>query len=337
MIFRIPSRSVDLSPKNSAKYRVVARANERPEGLREISPSSSRPFVCSYTFDPIMSNRSLWRIGWWYAIRAAVFRMSRSISEGGDREELLHRQFRGHRESLHVDLAVREVFLPQLHLLQMGQEEEGHEHGHLVPDAARGQLAQRNRLPVELREPVPREGDVLSEVLPVHLAMEVRGELSDGLFAQGIQLELDFRFPAGLAEGVHQLHERDGPASFSANRFRERGHRARQDDLVGVEVPATPAPVGIPAADIRLGLRRHRVEQDLIALHLQDGPREEDELAGGYEVHGAVCRDLVQEELCERHEVHLPWVEAPLERAVERRDHGLPERVPDGHAHALVA
>src|SRR5881628_3017988 len=49
MIFRIPSRSVDLSPKNSAKYRVVARANERPEGLREISPSSSRPFVYEHT------------------------------------------------------------------------------------------------------------------------------------------------------------------------------------------------------------------------------------------------------------------------------------------------
>src|SRR5881628_479885 len=92
-------------------------------------------------------------------------------TEGGDREELLHRQFRGHRESLHVDLAVREFFLPQLHLLQMGQEEEGHEHGHLVPDAARRQLAQRNRLAVELREPVPGEGDVLREVLPVHLRM----------------------------------------------------------------------------------------------------------------------------------------------------------------------
>src|SRR2546425_10127277 len=70
MVFRIPSRSVDLSPKNSAKYRVVARENERPEGLREIRPSSSRPFVCSYTFEPIMSNRSLWRIGWSVALIA---------------------------------------------------------------------------------------------------------------------------------------------------------------------------------------------------------------------------------------------------------------------------
>src|SRR3989440_6980605 len=34
---RIPSRSVDFSPKNSAKYRVVVRARDRPEGLRLMS------------------------------------------------------------------------------------------------------------------------------------------------------------------------------------------------------------------------------------------------------------------------------------------------------------
>src|SRR2546422_6701464 len=218
----------------------------------------------------------------------------------------------------------------------MGQEEEGHEHGHLVPDAARRQLAQRNRLPVELREPVPREGDVLRQVLPVDLPMEVRRELSDGLFAQRIQLELDFRFPAGLVEGVHQLHERDGPASFPTDRFRERGRRARQDDLVVVEVRGIPEHVEIPAAHVGLGLRGHRVEQDLVALHLQDGPCQEDELAGGHEVHGAVFLDLVQEEFRERHEVDLPRVEAPLECEFERRDHGLLERVPDRHVHPLI-
>src|SRR5881397_228505 len=257
-------------------------------------------------------------------------------TQGRNGEELLHRQFRRHRESLDVNLAVGEVLLPQLHLLQMGQEEEGHEHGHLVPYAARRQLTQRNGLPVELREPVPRERDVLREVLPVHLPVEVRGELSDGLLAQRIQLELDLRLPAGLVEGVHQFHQRDGPTSLPADRFRERRRRARQDDLVVVEVRGIPEHVEIPSADVGLGLRRHRVEQDLVALHLQDGPREEDELAGGYEVHGAVFLDLVQEELCERHEVDLPWVEAPLEREFERRDHGLLERVPDRHVHALV-
>src|SRR5207247_2204030 len=257
-------------------------------------------------------------------------------TERGDREEFLHRQFRGHRQSFDVDLAVGEVFLPQLHLLQMSQEEERHEHGHTVPRTARGELSERDRLPVELPEPVPRQRDVVGEVLPVHLLVQVRGELSDRLLAQRVELELDLRFSAGLVEGIHQLHQRDGPTSLPTDRLRERRRGARQDELVVIEGRGIPEHVEIPSLDVGLGFRRHRVEEDLVALHLEDGPRQEDELSGGHEVHGAVFLHLVQEQLRERHEVDLPRVEAPLQREFERRDDRLLERVSDGDVHSLV-
>src|SRR5713226_9172358 len=168
------------------------------------------------------------------------------------------------------------------------------------------------------------------------LLMEVGGELSDRLFSQGIQLELDFRFPARFVEGVHQLHQGDGPPSLAADRFREGRRRARQDELVVVQVRRIPEHVEIPAADVGFGLGWHRVEEDLVALHFQDRPREEDEVPSGHEVHGAVFLHLVQEELGEGHEVDLPWVEAPFEREFERGDHGLLERVSDGHVHPLI-
>src|SRR5205807_8158420 len=63
---------------------------------------------------------------------------------------------------------------------------------------------------------------------------------------------------------------------------------------------------------------------------------EEDELARGHEVHGAVLLHLVQEELREGHEVDLPGVHLPLEDEFERRDDGLLERIAHGDVHALV-
>src|SRR6266705_117491 len=55
-----------------------------------------------------------------------------------DRQEFLDRQVRLRGEAFHEDLAERVVLLPEFHLLQMREEEQGHEHGDLVPHAARG-------------------------------------------------------------------------------------------------------------------------------------------------------------------------------------------------------
>src|SRR5207244_7094890 len=77
--------------------------------------------------------------------------------EDWDCEQFFHREIDLHGETLHEDLSVRVVLLPQLDLLQVGEEEEGHEHGDLVPDVSDRQGAERDRLAVELGEALPGE------------------------------------------------------------------------------------------------------------------------------------------------------------------------------------
>src|SRR5439155_24987162 len=60
---RIPSRSEALIPKNSMKYRVVVSSKLRPRGFLLIRLRPVKACTCSYTFEPIMSPRSLWRTG----------------------------------------------------------------------------------------------------------------------------------------------------------------------------------------------------------------------------------------------------------------------------------
>src|SRR5205809_5490986 len=60
---RIPSRSEALSPNSSTKYFVVVSSKLRPLDFLLMRLRSARAWTCSYTFEPIMSPRSDWRIG----------------------------------------------------------------------------------------------------------------------------------------------------------------------------------------------------------------------------------------------------------------------------------
>src|SRR2546428_14180128 len=120
-------------------------------------------------------------------------------------------------------------------------------------------MTQRDRLPVELRETVPRQGDVLREVFAVDLLMEIRRELPNRLFPEVVRLELDFRLPTGFVECGLQSHQGHGATALPANRFGQRRRGAREDRLARVQVCWIPEHDEVPSNDIRRRLRRRRV------------------------------------------------------------------------------
>src|SRR5439155_18172616 len=76
--------------------------------------------------------------------------------------------------------------------------------------------------------------------------------------------------------------------------------------------------------------------EDAVGLELEDGPRHEDQLPRGDEVHRASRLDLLEEHLREFREVEVPGVELLLDHELERRGDRLLERVTQGDVHPLV-
>src|SRR3990172_2128585 len=182
----------------------------------------------------------------------------------------------------------------------------------------------------------PPGPDVPRKAPPLAFLGEFRPDPLHRLPPEGVALHLDLRPPPSLVEGVHELHEGHGPPAFPPDRLVERHRAAREDRRVVVHVLRLAVHPEVPRVVPGGRLGRHRGQEDLVALELEDRPREEDELPRGHEVHGPILPDLVHVELRELDEVDLPGVRGALEDELERGDDALLEGIPHGDVVALV-